>query len=214
MPGPTEKTTSNSGPMTLPVTEALPRLLSAFETHRNAVLQAPPGAGKSTGIPLFLLEAPWLAGRKIVMLEPRRLAARAVAARMASVRGERLGEVVGYRTRLDTQVSRATRIEVITEGILTRRLQHDPGLEGVGLVIFDEFHERNLEGDLALALCLDAQSTVREDLRLLVMSATLEGAAVARLLDDAPIVTSAGRSFDVETHYQPRTNRDEQRLEH
>ncbi|MGH8265552.1 MAG: ATP-dependent helicase HrpB [Steroidobacteraceae bacterium] len=199
--------------MTLPVTEALPRLLSAFEAHRNAVLQAPPGAGKSTGIPLFLLDAPWLAGRKIVMLEPRRLAARAVAARMASVRRERVGDVIGYRTRLDTQVSHATRIEVITEGILTRRLQHDPGLEGVGLIIFDEFHERNLEGDLALALCLDAQATVREDLRLLVMSATLEGAAVARLLDDAPIVTSTGRSFDVESRYQARTNREEQRLE-
>lgn len=199
--------------MNLPVLEALPELMNALHTRRGAVLQAPPGAGKSTGIPPALLDAAWLGGRKIVMLEPRRLAARAVAARMASVRGERLGETIGYRTRLEAQVSRATRIEVITEGILTRRLQNDPTLEGVGLVIFDEFHERNLEGDLALALCLDAQASVREDLRMLVMSATLDGAAVARLLDDAPLVTSAGRSYEVETRYTPKSRRADERLE-
>ena len=197
----------------LPVSEAVPRLLAAFASHRNAVLEAPPGAGKSTGIPLYLLDAPWLAGRKIVMLEPRRLAARAVATRMATLRGERVGETIGYRTRLDAQVSRATRIEVITEGILTRRLQQDAALDGVALVIFDEFHERNLEADLALALCLDAQETVREDLRLLVMSATLDGSAVARLLNDAPVVSSAGRSFPVDTQYLTRTGRDTPRLE-
>jgi len=212
MAQPTEKATSNSL-ATLPVAEALPDLKQAFEGHRNAVLQAPPGAGKSTGIPLFLIDVAWLAGRKLVMLEPRRLAARAVATRMASLLGERVGDTVGYRTRLDTQVSRATRIEVITEGILTRRLQQDPALEGVGLVIFDEFHERNLEADLALALCLDAQATLREDLRLLAMSATLDGTAVARLLNDAPIVSSEGRSFDVETRYLPRASREPQRVE-
>jgi ATP-dependent helicase HrpB len=197
----------------LPVSEAVPRLLAAFESHRNVVLEAPPGAGKSTGIPLYLLEAPWLAGRKIIMLEPRRLAARAVATRMATLRGERVGETIGYRTRLESQVSRATRIEVITEGILTRRLQQDAALEGVALVIFDEFHERNLEADLALALCLDAQAAVREDLRLLAMSATLDGSAVSRLLNDAPVVSSAGRSFPVDTHYLTRTGRDTPRLE-
>jgi ATP-dependent helicase HrpB len=212
MSRPTEKATSNSL-AALPVAEALPALEAAFAKHRNAVLQAPPGAGKSTGIPLFLIDASWVAGRKIVMLEPRRLAARAVAARMASLLGERVGDTVGYRTRLDTQVSRATRIEVITEGILTRRLQHDPTLEGIGLVIFDEFHERNLEADLALALCLDAQASVREDLRLLAMSATLDGVAVARVMDNAPIVRSEGRSFEVETRYAPRTPREPQRIE-
>ncbi len=212
MPPPTEKATSNSL-LNLPVAEAIPRLLEALAEHRNAVLEAPPGAGKSTGIPLFLLAAPWLAGRKIVMLEPRRLAARAVATRMASMRGERAGETIGYRTRLDSQVSRATRIEVVTEGILTRRLQQDPTLDGVGLVIFDEIHERNLQADLALALCLDAQSAVREDLHLLAMSATVDGTAVAKLLNEAPVVTSPGRSFEVETRYTPRTNREPPRIE-
>jgi len=189
----------------LPVAEAVPRLRAAFEQHRNAVLEAPPGAGKSTAIPLFLLSAPWLADRKIVMLEPRRLAARAVAARMATLLGERVGETVGYRTRLESRVSPATRIEVITEGILTRRLQHDPALEEAHLVIFDEFHERSLQADLGLALCLDAQATLREDLRLLAMSATLDGTAVARLMHDAPVVRSEGRSYAVETRYVGRS---------
>lgn len=165
------------------------------------VLQAPPGAGKSTGVPLALLDAKISSG-KILMLEPRRIAARSVAQRMASTLGEPVGQTVGYRTRLDTKVSKQTRIEVVTEGILTRMLQSDAALEDVGIVIFDEFHERSLQGDLGLALCLDVQTSLRDDLKLLVMSATLDGASVARLLGDAPIVTSAGQSFPVTTHYR------------
>jgi ATP-dependent helicase HrpB len=183
----------------LPIDDALPELRRTLATHANVVLQAPPGAGKSTGAPLALLDEPWLGRSKIVMLEPRRLAARAVAARMAHVLGEPVGATVGYRTRLDTRVGRDTRIEVVTEGVLTRWLQRDPALEGVALVVFDEFHERSLNGDLGLALALDAQGALREDLKLLVMSATLDGKAVAKLLGDAPIVTSAGRAFPVET---------------
>ena len=155
-------------------------------------------------MPLALLDEPWLAGQSILLLEPRRLAARAAAARMATLLGEPVGATVGYRIRFDSQVSRQTRIEVLTEGILTRRLQRDPALDGVGLVIFDEFHERGLHADLALALCLDSQRGLREDLRLLVMSATLDGAAVARLLGNAPIVTSEGRAHPVIRHYLPR----------
>jgi ATP-dependent helicase HrpB len=168
------------------------------------VLQAPPGAGKTTRVPLALLEESWLAGQTILLLEPRRLAARAAAARMASLLGEAVGQTVGYRIRFERQISRQTRIEVLTEGILTRRLQRDPALDGVGLVIFDEFHERGLHADLALALALDSQRGLREDLRLLVMSATLDGAAVARLLGDAPVVTSEGRAYPVTRHYLPR----------
>jgi len=168
------------------------------------VLQAPPGAGKSTGVPLALLDAPWLRAGKIVMLEPRRLAARAVASRMAQTLQEPVGRTVGYRTRLETKVSAATRIEVVTEGILTRWLQRDAALEGIALVIFDEFHERSLHADLGLALTLDAQGTLREDLKILVMSATLDGAGVAALLGGAPIVSSAGKAFDVETRYRQR----------
>jgi ATP-dependent helicase HrpB len=186
----------------LPIDEALPELFAALSTSRNVVLQAPPGAGKSTRVPLALLATPWAAGGKIVMLEPRRLAARAVAARMANTLGEQIGGTVGYRTRLDTRVGPKTRIEVVTEGILTRWLQRDPALEGVALVIFDEFHERSLQADLGLALTLDAQANLREDLRVLVMSATLDSAAVARLLGDAPVVTSSGRSYPVETRYR------------
>jgi ATP-dependent RNA helicase HrpB len=185
----------------LPVIDALPRLLHALAAHSAAVLQAPPGAGKSTGVPLALLEANISPG-KILMLEPRRIAARSVAQRMASTLAEPAGRTVGYRTRLDTQVSRHTRIEVVTEGVLTRMLQNDVALEDVGIVIFDEFHERSLQGDLGLALCLDVQSSLRNDLNLLVMSATLDGAAVAHLLGDAPIVTSVGQSFSVTTHYR------------
>lgn len=188
----------------LPVTQALPELRQALGAHPNVVLQAPPGAGKSTLVPLALLEAPWLGSDKIVMLEPRRLAARAVASRMAQLLNEPVGRTVGYRTRLDTKVSAATRIEVVTEGILTRWLQRDPALDGVALVIFDEFHERSLHADLGLALSLDAQGTLREDLKILVMSATLDGAAVARLLGDAPVVTSVGKAFDVETRYREK----------
>jgi ATP-dependent helicase HrpB len=194
----------------LPITEALPRLLAALERERNVVLEAPPGAGKSTGVPLALLDANWLGKGRILMLEPRRLAARAVASRMAMLLGEPVGKTVGYRTRLDTKVSAATRIEVVTEGILTRRLQRDQSLDDVALVIFDEYHERSLNADLGLALCLDVQGTLREDLRLLVMSATLDGEAVARLLGGAPRITSAGKSFAVDVRYQtaaPQANR-------
>lgn len=188
----------------LPIEAALPDLRRALIDHHNVVLQAPPGAGKSTGVPLALLPESWRGDARIVMLEPRRLAARAVATRMAQTLGEPVGRTVGFRTRLETKVGKDTRIEVVTEGILTRWLQRDPTLEGVALVIFDEFHERSLHADLGLALCLDAQETVREDLRLLVMSATLDGAAVAKLLGEAPIVTAEGRAFPVATHYRER----------
>lgn len=187
----------------LPIEEVLPPLRAALGARNCAVLQAPPGAGKTTQVPLALLGEAWLGGRSILMLEPRRLAARAAAARMSALLGETVGDTVGYRIRFETKVSRQTRIEVLTEGILTRRLQSDQALEGVGLVIFDEFHERHLHADLALALTLDCQRTLREDLRILVMSATLDGQAVATLLGEAPIVTSEGRSFPVEIRYQP-----------
>ena len=188
----------------LPLFDALPRLHAALANHRAVVLQAPPGAGKSTGVPLALLDAPWLGNRKILMLEPRRLAARAVATRMAYQLNEPVGHTVGYRTRLDSKVSDATRIEVVTEGILTRRLQRDAALEDTAIVIFDEYHERSLQADLGLALCLDVQEQLREDLKILVMSATLDGEAVARLLGDAPIVTSEGRAYPVDTIYRTR----------
>jgi len=179
-------------------------LREALAEHRDAVLQAPTGAGKSTIVPLALLEEPFLAGRKILMLEPRRLAARAVAARMASLRAESVGQTIGYRMRLDTRVSRATRIEVVTEGVLTRLLQDDPALEGVGCVIFDEFHERSLQADLGLALCLDARRQLEGAFRIVVMSATLEGERVARLLSDAAVVEVPGRAFPVAVHYLGR----------
>lgn len=188
----------------LPIEDILPSLRATLAAHTALVLQAPPGAGKTTLVPLALLDAPWLQGRTILMLEPRRLAARAAAARMAALLGEEVGQTVGYRIRFDTKVSKHTRIEVLTEGILTRRLQTDQSLEGVGLVIFDEFHERHLHADLALALCLDSQRCLREDLKIIVMSATLDGAAVARLLGQAPILTSDGRSYPVALHYLER----------
>ncbi|MBC7984254.1 MAG: DEAD/DEAH box helicase, partial [Candidatus Obscuribacterales bacterium] len=191
----------------LPIHEALPRLKEALDQHRNVVLQAPPGAGKSTGVPLALLNEPWVGQRKILMLEPRRLATRAVATRMASQLNEPVGQTIGYRTRLDNKTSRATRIEVVTEGILTRRLQHDAALEDTAMVIFDEFHERNLQADLGLALCLDVQTALRDDLKLLVMSATLDSEAIATLLDNAPIVTSTGRAFPVDTIYRSTGSR-------
>lgn len=184
----------------LPIEAALPALLAALQDHRNVVLQAPPGAGKSTRVPLALLESGRFA-KKILMLEPRRLAARSVAMRMAASLQEPVGRTVGYRTRLDTKVSAGTRIEVVTEGILTRMLQHDAALEDVSLVIFDEFHERSLHADVGLALCFDSQSNLREDLKLLVMSATLDSAAVAALLN-AVVVNSAGQSFPVTTFYR------------
>ncbi|MFZ5992640.1 MAG: ATP-dependent helicase HrpB [Deinococcota bacterium] len=188
----------------LPIHEALPDLKKALAHHPTVILQAPPGAGKSTVLPLELLNEPWLAGRKILMLEPRRLAARAVAARMAALLGEEVGQTVGYRVRFENRVGRQTRLEVLTEGILTRRLQHDPSLEGVGLVIFDEFHERSLQADLGLALCREVQAALREDLRLLVMSATLDGESLSRALGDVPLVTAQGRQYPVELHYLAR----------
>src|SRR5919199_1745879 len=191
-------------PTSLPIEPVLPDLREALRARSAAVLQAPPGAGKTTRVPLALLDEPWLAGRRIVMLEPRRLAARAAARRMARLLGEEVGATVGYRVRLDTRVGPRTRVEVVTEGILTRFLQSDPTLEGIGLVIFDEFHERSLHADLGLALALETRAVLREDLRILVMSATLDGAAVAALLGDAPVITSEGRSYPVETRYVPR----------
>ncbi len=188
----------------LPIAEALPALIEALHTHTRVLLVAPPGAGKSTVVPLALLDSPWRAGKKILMLEPRRLAARAVAHRMAHTLNEPIGKTVGYRTRLDTKVSRDTRIEVVTEGILTRMLQDNAELPDIACVIFDEFHERSLNADLGLALSLESQHTLREDLRILVMSATLDVRPLAALLGNAPVVTSSGRSFEVETHYVPR----------
>jgi ATP-dependent helicase HrpB len=188
-------------PSGLPIDGALPELRRALNEHRDAVLQAPPGAGKSTVVPLALLDEPWAKGKRLIMLEPRRLAARAVANRMAHTIGEGVGQTVGYRMRLDTRVSRSTRIEVVTEGVFTRMLQTDPALEGVACVIFDEFHERSLQADLGLALALDARDNLTPDLKILAMSATLDGEAVARLLGGAPIVTASGRQFPVEYRF-------------
>ncbi|GGB88501.1 ATP-dependent helicase HrpB [Marinobacterium zhoushanense] len=187
----------------LPIDTVLPELRYTLARHHEAVLEAPPGAGKTTRVPLALLDEPWLQGQKILMLEPRRLAARAAAEQLARQLGEKPGETVGYRVRLDNRVSQRTRIEVVTEGILTRMLQSDPALDGVGLLIFDEFHERSLDADLGLALALQGRELLREDppLKLLVMSATLDGSAIAGLLGDAPIVRSEGRSYPVHTLY-------------
>jgi ATP-dependent helicase HrpB len=185
----------------LPIDSLLPQVRGALADRPAVVLTAAPGAGKTTRVPLAILDAEWLAGRKIVMLEPRRLAARMAAERMASELGEAAGETVGYRVRLEAKVGRATRIEVVTEGILNRRLQHDPELADTGLLIFDEFHERSLDTDLGLALALDVQRNLRPDLRILVMSATLETQPVAKLLGDAPVLESAHRPFPVETRF-------------
>jgi ATP-dependent helicase HrpB len=183
----------------LTISATLPELRQAL-ANGSAVLAAPPGSGKTTGVPLALLDEPWLSGKKIFMLEPRRLAARAAASRMSRLLGEPIGQTVGYQIRFDRCISPATRIEVLTEGILTRRIQHDPELSGVGLVIFDEYHERSIHADLALALCLDLRQ-LRDDLRLLVMSATLDAGPVAELLGNAPLITGHGRSFPVTTDY-------------
>tara|TARA_R110000796_G_scaffold63377_17_gene146795 strand:+ start:6780 stop:9314 length:2535 start_codon:yes stop_codon:yes gene_type:complete len=189
--------------MDLPVASVLDELDQALAQHPCAVLQAPPGAGKTTLVPLALLKSPWLKGQKIILLEPRRLAARAAAERLAQLLGEAVGQQVGYRIRLESKISSAMRIEVITEGILQRMLQDDPELPGVGLVIFDEFHERSLDADLGLALCRQTQQYLRDDLplRLLVMSATIDAEAVSRLLDDAPMISSQGRQYPVEVRY-------------
>lgn len=185
----------------LPIDDILPELCASLEHTPNAVIQAAPGAGKTTRIPLRLLDTPWREGGRIIILEPRRLATRAAARRMAQTLGEPVGKTVGYRIQLDNKTGPDTLIEVVTEGILTRRLQSDPSLEGVAAVIFDEFHERNLQADLGLALCLDCQAGLREDLRILVMSATLDVGPIAELLGDAPVIASAGRAFPVETRY-------------
>ncbi len=191
----------------LPVREILPALKAALAQSTAAVLVAPPGAGKTTLVPLELLAEPWALAGKIIMLEPRRIAARAAAERMATTLGEPVGRTVGFRVRLQSKVSAATRLEVVTEGVFTRMILADPDLAGVACVIFDEFHERSLDADLGLALARDAQRLLREDLRLLVMSATLDGAAVARLLDDAQVIESQGRMFPVETLYLGRDDR-------
>lgn len=195
----------------LPIQEILPELKTILSTPGNAILIAPPGSGKTTCVPLALVNETWLQGKRILMLEPRRLAARAAARYMAKMLGQQPGETVGYRIRLDSCVGPKTRIEVITEGILTRMLQTDQALAGVGLIIFDEFHERSLHTDLGLALALEAQAVLREDLRLLVMSATLEAEPVATLLGNAPVIYSNGQAFPVETHYRER--RTDDRLE-
>ena len=185
----------------LPIEDVLPALQNALATGRNALLTAPPGAGKTTCVPLALLDAPWLSGKKLLMLEPRRLAARAAAYRMASTLGEPVGHVVGYRMRLDTKVGPKTRIEVVTEGILTRLLQRDPELSGYAAILFDEFHERSLQADIGLALGLETQRLFRPDLRLLVMSATLDCGPIRDLLEPAPVISCEGRMFPVETRY-------------
>jgi ATP-dependent RNA helicase HrpB len=191
-------------PLILPIEAVLPELTAALERRSSAVLVAPPGAGKTTRVPLVLADEPWARAKKILVLEPRRLAARAAAERMARVLGEAVGDTVGLRVRFGSKVSRKTRIELITEGVFTRLILDDPALENVAAVLFDEFHERSLDADLGLALALDVQRGLREDLRLLVMSATLDGARVASLLGDAAVVESAGRAFPVETRYVGR----------
>src|SRR5215472_5377125 len=205
---PSTAKTFDDRPMTafapLPIDAAMPEVVAALTRSTTAVLVAPPGAGKTTRVPLVLADEPWAADKKILVLEPRRLAARAAAARMAKTLGEKVGDTVGYRVRFGTVVSKRTRIEVITEGVFTGLIEDDPSLDGVGAVLFDEFHERSLDADLGLALARDSQLGLREDLRLLVMSATIDGARVAKLLGDAPVVASEGRAFPVETRYLGR----------
>jgi ATP-dependent helicase HrpB len=191
----------------LPIDEALPSLCAALATRSNAVLVAPPGAGKTTRVPLVLMDEPWAKGGRIIVLEPRRLAARAAAARMAQTLGEKVGDTVGLRVRLESRVSGRTRIEVVTEGVFARMILDDPALTGIAAVLFDEFHERSLDADLGLALALDAQAGLREDLRILPMSATLDGARVAAMLDEAPVIRSEGRAYPVETRYVGRDTR-------
>jgi ATP-dependent helicase HrpB len=191
----------------LPIDPALPELTAALRRDNAAVLVAPPGAGKTTRVPLVLLAEPWAKDRKILLLEPRRLAARAAAERMAATLGEKVGDTVGYRVRFGSQVSRRTRIEVVTEGVFTRMILDDPSLDRVAAVLFDEFHERSLDADLGLAFARDAQQGLREDLKILVMSATIDGARIAKSLGDAPVIESAGKSFPIETRYLGRDAR-------
>ncbi len=185
---------------TLPITHVIPQVKEKLAAHNRLILQAPPGAGKTTTLPLALLDEPWLKGKRIIMLEPRRLAVRMSAIRMAEMLGEKVGERVGYQIKMDSQYSKQTKILIVTEGILTRKLQADPSLEDVALIIFDEYHERSLHADLSLALSLESQSVLREDLKLLIMSATLNTTALSSMLD-APLVASEGRAYPVERHY-------------
>lgn len=185
----------------LPVVQVIPELCQALADHKRAVLQAPPGAGKTTYVPLALLDQPWLGGKKIIMLEPRRLAAKACAAHMAGLLGEKPGQTIGYQIRMERCMGAETRIEIITEGILTRRLQTDPSLDQVGLVIFDEFHERHIHSDLGLAFCLEAAEAFNPGLRILVMSATMDLPTLSALLDHAPMINSLGRTYPVDLHY-------------
>ena len=186
---------------TLPITQVIPEVKQLLQTNTKLILQAPPGAGKTTALPLALLDEPWLQGKKIIMLEPRRLAVRSSASRMAELLGEKVGQRVGYQIKMESVQSKETQILIVTEGILTRKLQHDPSLEEVALIIFDEFHERSIHADLSLALALESQTVLREDLKLLIMSATLNTSAISELLDNAPIVQSEGRAFPVERFY-------------
>src|SRR3954468_12663821 len=187
----------------LPVDEILPELRTVLRARNVAVLQAPPGAGKTTHVPLALLDEPWLGHGRILMLEPRRLATRAAARPLAAMLREPVGATVGFRVRGESRVSSSTRIEVVTEGILTRMILDDPALDAVGIVVFDEFHERSINADLGLALTLQTQALLRRDLRVVVMSATLDGDAVSALLGNAPIVTSVGRSYPVAVRHRP-----------
>ena len=188
----------------LPIDDVLPEIQNTLKLHNRVVLQAPPGAGKTTAVPIALLDQSWLQGKQIIILEPRRLAARNAASRMAFLLNEKVGETVGYQIRQDKCYSQKTRILVLTEGILTRRLQADPELENTALVIFDEFHERSLHADLSLALCLQSQQILREDLKILVMSATLNTISISALLNNAPVILSEGRSFPVDIHYEDK----------
>ena len=196
---------NNPTMQTLPINQVLPEVKEKLQNHSRLVLQAPPGAGKTTALPLALLDEPWLKGKKIIMLEPRRLAVRSSASRMAEMLGEKVGETIGYQVKMDSVQSKETKILIVTEGILTRKLQSDPSLEDIALIIFDEFHERSLHADLSLALALESQSVLREDLKILVMSATLNTSAISKVLDSAPIIESEGRAYPVESVFLPTT---------
>ena len=191
----------------LPIHTVLPELKESIAIHRSVVLAAEPGSGKTTIVPLALVNEPWLEGKKIIILEPRRLAARMAAKRMSDLANDKLGGLVGYRIRFDRKISSRTHIEVVTEGVFTRMIQNDPDLSGVGLVVFDEYHTRSLNSDLALALCLDVLE-LRDDLKIIIMSATMDTARVSRLLGGAPIISGQGRCFPVTTNYLPRPSSD------